>query len=168
MHLLYQMYIVHNDILLLLNVPLENTVTKSFKKVCEIRKKALQHTSILILDAARKYSSKYFAPQPPGVNGRPLHEKVNYDIAKIFVPSDAHPPPSNPPYIHEPYIGEKINTSYRTRKRLKEVPAGFDPNFLSHVKLRLKDLKVLDSMINQTMKAIPVIDFSKPISRHHF
>ena len=135
--------------------------TKSFKEVCKIRKNALKQTSILILDAARKHHAKYFATprKPDGEHlGRP-EDVFQHRTTKIFLPSDSHSLPlKQPPYIYEPYVENKkeldFTASYRTRDVLKEVPPGFDANFLAHVKLRLKDLKVMDRLIDDTMKHI--------------
>jgi hypothetical protein len=137
-------------------------VTKSFAEVCQIRKQALQHTSILILDAVRARRDEYFAaPKRPAK--RPTQAASPHRAARIFQPSDTHPPPSKlPAWIPEPY-NDRSNVSTRERDRLREVPPGYDPYFAMHVKERLKDLVTMDRLIDETLMNVPKVDLSKPL-----
>ena len=139
-------------------------VTRSFIEVCKVRKNALKHTSILILDVLRARRSEYFtAPKRP--SERPKHNKV-FRTTKIFVPSDTTPTDMHmlPAWIPEPFI-EGGNDAVRTRDRLKETPPGYDPLFVMHARERLKDLATMDRLIDETMRAVPVIDLTEPL-RH--
>ena len=113
-------------------------VTVSLRDVCRVRRLAIKHTSIIILDSARRHHALYFQPptkhdpeaeskaetEPRRPLERPVHS-MSPRTSRIFVLPARPTPVKRYPHLYEPYVdgggGGGQNGVVRTRDRLREV-----------------------------------------------
>ena len=128
-------------------------VTKSSTELKELRRQALHHTSILVLDAVREFHSSFFADPKPPLH-RPTRMRTHYHSARVFHPTDHHPAPAPVKSLAcgDPYSETALQ--FRPRQHLREIPPGLDPHFLKKAYNRLKQLEKMEQETESRMAAV--------------
>ena len=125
-------------------------VTKSPAELQAVRRAALHHTSILVLDAMRKYHQAFFADPAPPLE-RPKLKRAPHRAKRVFHPSDKNPPHERIKTLAsgDPYSEKTLE--FRPRQHTKEIPPGFDPQFLRKAYLRLREFEKIEQEMDKRM-----------------